>query len=284
MKPISFLEFSKQYPDDNAVLQDVFSLVYGDLKACPGCERETKWHRVKMRKCYACQHCGHQLYPLAQTPMKDTKLPLVAWYYAIFLFSVSKNGVSSKELQRQLGVSYPTAHRIHKKLRGLMVDQDMVLDGTVEMDETLVGGRKRGGKRGWGADKPCVFGMVERGGDIVTRVVPDRKATTLFPIITQHTTEEVVAHTDDFSGYNKLHKEVAGHHVIQHSKKEYVCGDVHTQTIDGHWSIIKRSIRGTYTSVSRKYLQTYLDEFSFRRNHRTECLFTVMRRRMGRAA
>lgn len=282
MKVISFLDFSKRYPDEGAVLNEVFDLVYGDLKVCPGCEGETKWHRVSKRKCFACQLCGYHVYPLAKTPMKDTKISLVLWFYAMFLFSVSKNGISSKELQRQLGVSYPTAFRIHRTLRGLMDETgQIVLDGVVEMDETLVGGRKRGGKRGWGADKPCVFGMVERGGKIVTQVVPDRSAATLFPIITQHTTEDVIAHTDDFVVYRKVHHEVAEHHVIQHSKGFYVHEDVHTQTIDGHWSIIKRSIRGTYTSVSRKYLQTYLDEFSFRRNHKKECLFLALRDKLG---
>jgi len=283
-KPLNYTDFLKRYPNDDAVLNEMFDRVYNGLGVCPACEAETKWHRVRGRKCYACQHCSHQLFPLAKTPMKDTKLPLTHWFFAMLLFSNSKNGVSAKELQRQLGVSYPTAFRIAKTLRALMVDKNMVLTGTVEMDETLVGGKKKGGKRGWGADKPCVFGMVERGGNIITKVVPNRQAITLMPIIVTHTSEDVVAHTDDFSGYNKLHKEVGQHLVVSHTEGQHVAGDdgeIHTQTIDGHWSIIKRSIKGTYTAVSPKYLQTYLDEFSFRRNHRTERLFDVLRDRMS---
>lgn len=167
-------------------------------------------------------------------------------------------------------------------IRGMMDDQgEIVLSGEVEIDETLVGGKKRGGKRGWGSDKPCVFGMVERGGNIKTFVVPNRQAETILPIITQNTTEETTAYTDDFGGYHNLKEKasIAGHGVVHHTKKQHVTGEddeIHTQTIDGHWSIIKRSIRGTHVAVSRKYLQNYLNEFSFRRNHRTEVMFDAI--------
>lgn len=273
----TFPEFLKRYPDDNAVLNEVFDRVYGDLTHCPDCAAKTTWHRVKKRKCYECAHCGYQLFPLAKTPMKSTKLPLTHWFYAIFLFSNSKNGVSAKELQRQLGCSYPTAHRLGHKVRGMMDETgEMVLTGTVELDETLMGGRKRGGKRGWGADKPCVFGMAERDGRIVTRVVPNRKAKTLFPIIVNHTEEDVTAYTDEFKGYNRLRKEVGEHKQVQHSKYEWARGDVHTNTIEGHWSLVKRSIKGTYTSVSPKHLPKYLNEFSFRHNHRKGEMFEAI--------
>lgn len=285
MKTISYKEFQQRYPNEDVVLNEVFDHYYGDLNSCPDCERETKWHRIQGRKCYSCQHCGHQLFPLANTPMKDTKLSLVDWYFAIFLFSNSKNGVSSKELQRQLGVSYKTALRMHDILCKSMADNDVVLDQDVEMDETLVGGRKRGGKRGWGSDNACVFGMVERGGNAVVKVVPNRKRKTLFPIIATHTTEEVTAHTDDFGVYKTVAKElVAAHTVVSHTKGEHVAGpdgNWHTQTIDGFWSILKRSIRGTYVSVSKEKLQLYVDEFTFRRNHRHECIFDVIRERIG---
>lgn len=279
-RAISFPDFLKRYPNDDAVLDQIFDRVHGDVKVCPDCEKETKWHRVKGRKCYECQWCGYQLYPLAKTPLKNTKIPLVSWFYAIMLFSNSRHGVSGKELQRQLGVSYPTAWRMGHIIRGMMDESgEIVLSGPVEIDETLVGGRKKGGKRGWGADKPCVFGMVERGGKIKTQVVPNRKGKTLLPIITQHTTEDTTAYTDDFSGYRRLHREVEAHRIVRHSDRVYVDPDDHhnhTQTIDGHWSILKRSIRSTHTAVSRKHLQKYLNEFDFRRNHRTECLFDAI--------
>jgi transposase len=282
MKPMPYTEFLKRYPNDDAVLNEMFDRVYNGVNTCPECEKETKWHRIQGRKCFSCQHCGHHLFPLAQTPMKDTKLPLTHWFFAMLLFANSKNGVSAKELERQLGVTYKTAFRIGKTLRSTMVDDDVVLSGRVEMDESLFGGKKKGGKRGWGADRPCVFGMVERGGDIVTRVVPNRERKTLMPIIVNHTTEETEAFTDEFGVYNTLKNEVASHSVICHKLGQHVAGDedqIHTQTIDGHWSKVKRSIRGTYVAV--KHLQNYLNEFDFKRNHRHEVLFDVMRNRMA---
>lgn len=281
MPSFTFPQFLKRYPNDDACLDEMFDRAYKDLQTCPTCEKQTKWHRVKKRKCYACQHCGHHLYPLAKTPFKSSKLPLTHWFFAILLFSNSKNGVSAKELQRQLGVSYPTAWRMGHVIRDMMDESgEIVLHSDVEIDETLVGGRKRGGKRGWGSEnKTCVFGMVSRGSKIRTQVVPDRKAKTLFPIIVNHTEEDVTAYTDDFRGYSKLGREVADHKTVNHSAKVYVDPDDrnnHTNTIEGHWSIVKRSIRGTHTAVSRKHLQRYLNEFDFRRNHRTECLFDAI--------
>jgi transposase len=270
----TFAQFKTRFPDDDACLSYLFNKRYADATECPKCEEGFKYHQCKGNRYHVCQHCGHHIHPTAGTIMQDSKTPLVSWLFVMLLFANSKNGVSAKEIQRQIGVTYKTAWRMGHLIRSLMDESGtIVLDGVVEMDETLVGGRKRGGKRGWGADKPCVFGMVERGGKIVTQVVPNRQAVTLYPIITQHTTEDVIAHTDDFSVYRKLHHEVAEHHVIQHTKGFYVHEDVHTQTIDGHWSIIKRSIRGTHTSVSRKYLQAYLNEFSFRRNHKGGVMF-----------
>jgi len=276
----TFADFLKRYPNDDACLDDVFSRVYGDLTICPECDKETEFKRVKGRKSYQCSCCTHQLYPLAHTPLKSTKISLTHWFFAILLFSNSKNGVSAKELERQLNISYPTAHRMGHKIREMMnEDGEFVLEGTVEFDETLMGGKKRGGKRGWGADKPCVFGMVERNGRIKTQVVKDRKATTLMPIIVQHTTEDITAYTDEFKGYNKLSREVAFHETVCHGRYEWVRGDVHTNTIEGHWSLVKRSIKGTHTSVSEKYLPKYLNEFAFRHNHRKDCMFTTL---MGR--
>lgn len=241
MKPLSYTKFLKRYPNDDAVLDEFFDRVYNGLNECPSCERETKWHRVSGRKCYCCQHCSHQLFPLAKSPMKDMKLPLTHWMFAMLLFSNSMNSVSAKELERQLGVTYKTAFRIGKTLRATMVDNDLMMDGRVELDETMMGGksRVRNGKRGWAADRRKVFGMVERGGDIVTRVGPNRKAETLMPIAIQHTTEDVEAFTDEFTAFNKLKNEVASHKVVCHKLGEHVTGEedeIHTQTIDGHWS------------------------------------------------
>jgi len=210
---------------------------------------------------------------MAGTIFEKSTTPLTTWFFAMFLFAKSKNGVSAKELQRQTGVSYPTAHRMGHAIRSTMGEaQEVVLTGKIEADETLYGGKFHG-KRGWGSEnKSCIFGMVERGGKMITKVVPDRLRTTLFPIIVNHTTEDSTLYTDDFKGYRTVAKDcsIEGHEIVSHIQKQWVNGDCHTQTMDGHWSIVKRSIRGTYTSVSKKYLQNYLNEFTFRFNHRND--------------
>ena len=276
----TFAQFRTRFPDEDACLKYIFDLRYSDLEACPKCSCEAKFHQCKGERYFACQDCGHHLHPTAGTIFHKSRTPLTSWLFAVLLFSNSKNGVSAKELQRQLGVTYKTAFRMGHLIRSLMNEEgEITLSGIVEIDETLVGGKKKGGKRGWGSQKPCVFGMVERGGKIVTRVVPNRKGSTLLPIITANTTDDVEAHTDDFSGYNRLGREVGAHHVVSHTKGQHVTGpngEIHTQTIDGHWSIIKRSIKGTHTSVSPEYLQAYLNEFSFRRNHRNERMFDAI--------
>jgi transposase-like protein len=121
-------------------LQYIFDRVYGDLKVCPSCEVETKWHHLKGRKCYSCQWCGHLLSPLSKTPLANTKISIHLWFFAILLFGNSKNGVSAKELERQLGVSYPTAFRIGKTLPDLITGSEMSIQkgmipfGRIEID------------------------------------------------------------------------------------------------------------------------------------------------------
>lgn len=137
------LEFHKKYPDDNACIQEIFENRYGTLKVCPACKKNTNFTRVSDRKCWACQWCGHQLHPLADTIFHKSDTPLTKWFFAIYLFANSKNGVAAKELERQLGVTYKTAWRIAKQIRLLMDQSHPVLSGTVEADETYVGGRPR---------------------------------------------------------------------------------------------------------------------------------------------
>src|SRR3989344_5492634 len=140
-------QFNEEYPDDNACLEAVFQNRFGDVKFCPKCGAETKFYRVKKRQCYACMHCGYQLHPLAQTIFRKSETPLKSWFYAIYLFSVSKNGVSAKELERHLGVTYKTAWRMAKQIRLLMQQDVEQLTGTVEVDETYIGGRTTWAKK-----------------------------------------------------------------------------------------------------------------------------------------
>lgn len=168
-------EFNKRFPDSETCLSDLFQRRFGKTEKCPCCDKPFKYYRVKNRKSFECNDCGNQIYPMAGTIFEESNTPLLSWYYAIYLFSVSKNGVSGKELQRQLKVTYKCAWRIGHKVRQLLADDNRKLEGTVEVDESMYGGKSHG-KRGWGAPgKVCLFGMIERDGNVRVKAVKNRK-------------------------------------------------------------------------------------------------------------
>ena len=136
--------FHLEFPDDDTCLDYMFNLAYGNLPACPQCGVvEPRYYRVRNRKCYACNDCGYQISPLANTIFHKSETPLTKWFYAIYLFSVGKNGVSAKEIERHLGVTYKTAWRMAKQIRLMMQQGGSPLSGVVEADETYVGGKTR---------------------------------------------------------------------------------------------------------------------------------------------
>ena len=183
-------------------------------------------------------------------------------------------GISAKQIQRETGVTYKTAWRMFRQIRSLLSETDMQLEGpTVEMDEMYVGGkRKNGVGRPLAGDKKKtpVFGIVERKGRVMAFVTPDVKKQTLMTIIKEKVLPESTIFTDDYCVYDDLarHRNEYVHRRINHSAKVYVMGDVHTNTIEGFWSLVKRGIGGVYHQVSQKYLQTYLNEYAFRYNRR----------------
>ena len=181
------------------------------------------------------------------------------------------------ELQRQLGVTYKTAWRIAKHIRQLMSDNGGKLSGIVEVDETLVGGKTNQAKKF--KNKGTVIGMVERGGSVKTKHVSNRETHTVLKTVTTNIQRGSHIMSDDFRAYKKTKKLGYKHDSINHSKEKYVRGDVHTNTIEGFWSQMKRSISGTYHSVSPKYLQTYADEFAYRYN-RSGSVFPLLLARL----
>lgn len=274
-------QFRKDFPTDDVCLQTIFENRYADVKDCPKCGVvDTKFYRVKARKSYACMHCGYQLYPLAQTIFHKSETPLTLWFYAIYLFSVSKNGVAAKELERHLGVTYKTAHRICRQIRKLMADGGDPLTGQVEIDETYIGGRRKLAHKF--DNKSVVFGMVERDGFAKTAHVKTNGSRALLPVIIKEVAPEASILSDEWRVYKALPKLGWSHTTVNHSKLEYVRGAAHTNTIEGYWSQLKRSIDGTYHSVSPKYLQHYLDEFSFRYNLRGVAVYPVLLERASK--
>jgi transposase-like protein len=193
---------------------------------------------------------------------------LQLWFYAIYLFTQTRSGVSAKELQRQLGVTYKAAWRMGHEIRKHMafVDGDDPLSGTVEVDETFIGGHRKNGQGGKG--KAVLLGMLDRDGDVMTQVVPDRTVKTIYPILRDNIEKGSTVHTDEHGAYRSLGTSGYKHQSVNHSAKEYARGDCHTNTIESYWSRLKTSINGTHIHVSGKHLQKYAGEFEYRFNSR----------------
>ncbi|MFH0833821.1 MAG: IS1595 family transposase [Patescibacteria group bacterium] len=261
-------DFNREFPNEDTCLDYIFTKRFGLKMVCPHCAKYGKFHRVSGRKMYSCAWCGHQIAPLADTIFHKSSTPLTLWFYALFLVSQSKNGVSAKELERQLGVTYKTAWRMAKQIRKLMSQEgNDTLKGVVEADETYIGGRMKRSQGGKNDNKTPVFGMVERKGQIRAQAVGNAKASTLLPIMRKSVRLGTCVVTDEWKAYNKVKREFR-HFVIKHKGGEYVRGDIYTNTIEGFWSQLKRSINGTYHAISPKYLQTYVNEFAYRYNLR----------------
>lgn len=227
---------------------------------------------------YQCS-CGYQISPLAGTVFEKTTTPLQYWFYAIFLMTNTRSGVSAKQLQRELGVTYKTAWRIFKQIRILMANANNsggLLDGTVEVDETFIGGK--GANRRFKPNfnlipKQVVMGMVQRnmegkgGNKAYLKHIPNTGKWSLLKQIKNNVDPQARVITDEYYGYTQLKYHGYKHQFVKH-KDTYVVGDIYTQNVEGLWSIVKRGIYGVYRVVSKKYLQAYIDEYSWRYNNR----------------
>jgi transposase len=267
-------QFQERFPTEDACLEHLKLVRYGAKHTCAKCDREARYYRVKARRSYECEHCGYQVYPTAGTPFHGTRTSLRDWFHVMFLFCASRNGVSAKEIQRTIGVTYKTAWRMARLVREYMgyVDGDMPLGGpdgkTVEIDHTFVGGYDKKGEN----DKKIVLGMVETDGNVIARSVPDLKGTTNIQAI-KATVKPGSRITSDaghaFGGLSFVGMSY-DHLVLNHRAGERSKGYRSTNTIEGFWNLVKRGINGTYISVSQKHIDTYLGEFQFRYNLRKE--------------
>jgi transposase-like protein len=271
MRTYTIRDFEKQFPNDDACLDFIFRARWPKGVTCEKCQKATPHYRITGRKVYSCQFCGTQVAPTADTIFHKSETPLRSWFYAIFLVASTRTGVSAKQLQRELGVTYKTAWRIMSQVRTLMEQDSPFLFGTVEADETYIGG-KRPGKRGRGAaGKSVVFGMVNRDtGEAVAQVVPNVKAKTLLPIIEQHVSQTSTIHTDELMSYQRLTMMGYKHEAVIHAARQYVHGTAHVNNVEALWSNVKRGIDGVHHSVSPQHLQSYLDSYVFRYNNRRQ--------------
>jgi transposase len=275
--PFSVREFFERFPDDDACLKHVMDLRYGMRHVCRTCGVDATFHKLANRHAYSCAHCGDHVYPCAGTIFQDSRTPLQTWFYAIYLFVVTRPGVSGKELQRSLGVTYKTASRMGQQIRILMASAEGVemLQGHVELDEAYVGGH-RPGKRGRGAaGKTIVMGLKERGGRMmIAKAIPNVKSATLRHQVLSNVAEGAIVSTDELVSYGLLDGDGYKHGQVKHGAKEWSYYDYrhdathHTNNVESFWTLFKRSIRSTHIHVSPKYMNRYLSEFTFRSNHR----------------
>lgn len=234
---------------------------------CPRCG-ERSISRIEKRKQYECNSCRYQFSVTAGTVFHDSHLPLWKWFLSIYLVGESKKGISASQLGRTIGVSYKTAWYLGHRIRSAMEeDSPIPLRGIVEVDETWVGGKRRDGEPWRG--KTMIVGAVERGGKVRLRIEDRRDRPTLQGFVkdTIHDDAEAI-YTDAAPAYGDLSDHNTRHQVVNHHNEEWVRADVHTNTVEGVWSLLKRSVIGSYHQLSVKHLPSYLDEIAFRFNNR----------------
>ncbi len=272
IEKLTVRQFFARFPDDDACLNHVMEVRYGMRHTCRACGHEATFHKLTNRRAFSCSACGDHVYPCAGTIFQDSRTSLQSWFYAIYLFVTTRHGVSGKELQRSLGVTYKTAWRMGQQIRDLMgqVDGFQMLQGHVELDEAYVGGH-RPGKRGRGAaGKTIVMGMKERGGRLQTEVIPDVKKQTLRGVVLDNVEPGSVVSTDELMSYGLLTGDGYQHGAVKHGAKEWAYYDYrtkathHTNHVESFWKLFKASVRGTHVHVSSKHMQRYLNEFDLR--------------------
>jgi transposase-like protein len=300
----SLMEFMRDFPDDTSCLNWLWRNRFsenGTHAQCPKCEKERKFHKVKERPAWDCDSCGHHLHPLAGTIFAKSSTSLQLWFFAIHLMTSTRCGISAKQLERELGVTYKTAWRMFNLIRNkLMTEDGRPLAGYVEVDEASVDGKPRkkqgppikvSGTRSEAAklrerSRATVFAAVERGGRIKATVLPSRRGPKLQRQVIEWVEPESIVITDEWPAYNGLDQHFIDHSRINHSAGWYVVGNTHTNTVEGFFGHLKPSIRGTYRKVSHRWLQGYLNEFTWRYNHRysEESMFHLLLRRAAAAA
>ena len=274
----SLMEFMQDFPDDATCLDWLWRTRYaedGEHADCAKCGRQRTFKRYatsQRRQSWTCTSCGSHIHPTAGTVFHKSSTSLHLWFYAMYLMTSTRCGISAKQLEREIGVTYKTAWRMMKLIRQeLMYDDDeerWVSD--IEIDEMFVGGKRKSGQGCYPAPKTAVLGMVQRGGKVHAEIIPDSSSFTLMPRIHKRVLGRATIFTDEWGGYTHLERAGWTHRRIKHAAGVFVVGDVHTQTIENFWSLVKRGIGGVYHSVSAKHLHGYLNEYVWRYNHRDQ--------------
>ncbi len=249
------------FADKNNAVAYFAARRWPDGVACPACASK-KVTAIKTRQLWQCKDCRKQFSVKVGTIFEDSPLALGKWLTAYWLLTNCRNGISSYEIARHLGITQKTAwfmaHRIRETLKS---GSFLKLSGTVEADETFIGGSdtNRHANKKNPRSATLVLGMIERGGRPVAKVVDSRKARDLKPAIRENVEQGSILFTDELKSYNNLHGEYY-RDTVNHDAGQFVKGDTHTNTIENYWSLVKRMIKGTYIHVSDFHLDRYLDE------------------------
>lgn len=271
---MNIIKIYEQFPTDSDCLNHLEKVRWPGGPRCPYCQSD-RVTPIPAEHRHHCNSCNTSFSVTVGTIFHNTKLDLQKWFLAISLILNAKKGISSRQLARDIEVNKNTAWYMGMRVRRAMVEQGELLRGIVEADETYVGGKPRkgsdkgpsGSKRGRGTSKVPVIGIVERGGNVTAKVAKDLKAKTLSSFIRGKVQiEGTTVMTDEFSGYCRL-RYFVNHETINH-QEAYVCGNIHTNSIESFWAILKRGIIGQYHKVSARHLGKYVDEFCYRYNHR----------------
>jgi transposase-like protein len=266
-------ELNRMYSTDQRCRELLKKLRWPLGIECLRCKSK-KVCELSTQKKFECMECGYQFSVLTGTIFHDTHLPIETWFMAVLLLIEARKGISANQIKRTIGISYKTAWYLNHRIRAAMKITDRpMLSGTVEMDETYLGGRPpKGSKRGRGTPKEVVLAIRERGGELRFFHAEDVKSGTLEKYIKENISEDVdVFMTDDFSAYPKAVEKAnlrGKHQSINHSSGVYAIGDLHTNTAESAFSLLKRGLIGTWHKLSAKHLHAYLTEMEFRFNRR----------------
>jgi transposase-like protein len=274
----SLFEVFRRFDTEAKCIRHLERIRWPNGLECVRCESrrifsfDTKGKTGKDRHLYECVDCHYQYSVTAGTVFHDSHLSLTKWFLAIYMICSAKKGIAAKQLQRELDVTYKTAWYMAHRIRLAMTEDEAFcrkFEGVVEVDETYVGGKRRG-KRGRGAaNKIPVVAIKERtSGRVRMKAIQDVSAQSLADFIRAHAQPGAEVHTDEFTSYLWLDSSEFAHKSVNHSQAYVAPGNVHTQGAENVWSLFKRGIMGIYHKVSGKYLPLYINEFSFRFNNR----------------
>ena len=272
---VNLVDLMQIYGTEDQCFECLEELRWPDGVECPRCECKVIT-RIDNRRQFHCNGCQYQFSVKSGTILHDSHLPLFEWFLTVYMMCESKKGVSANQVKRTIGVSYKTAWYLCHRIRDAMSKANakgQPLDDTVEADETFVGGKAKGMGSGYTGNKATVAVAVERNGDARLKMIPDRTRATLHAFLDEHLADDAKAvYTDDWEAYSGIATDTMIHETVNHSIEEWVRGEVHTNTAESVWSLLKRSIIGAFHRVSHKHLDRYLDElewrFSNRRNPR----------------